>query len=126
MRLEHALKHALAGTGALYDFTGNWVNELKSTAKIVQKDMALSGVYESAVSEEGPTKSTRGDLVGYVDGCLIAFTVHWRDFQAITSWVGQLRPDTGIISTLWQMTKRVGDGDQWESINSGADFFNRL
>jgi hypothetical protein len=124
MRLEHALKHALAGTGALYDFTGSWVNELKSTAKIVQKNMVLSGAYESAVSEEGT--STTGDLAGHVDGYLIAFTVHWRDFQAITSWVGQLRPETGIISTLWQMTKRLGDGDQWESINAGADFFNRL
>ena len=122
---EKSLGRALAGTGTSVDFTGVWVNELKSVATITQFNGALTGTYVSQVSSTGGT--TTGDLVGYVDGDLISFVVHWRDFQAITAWVGQMVPNQApdTINTLWQMTKQVAVGEEWASINAGADSFVR-
>ena len=125
MTQETSLKRALAGTGAAIDFSGDWVNELTSKMSIVQTNDKLTGTYESAVS--GGSGTTIGDLQGYADGDLISFIVHWRDFQAITAWVGQLDPKTSAqtLNTLWQMTKQVTTGDEWASINAGADVFRK-
>jgi hypothetical protein len=124
MHLEKTLARALTGTGATIDFSGDWRNELKSVMHLKQQHGSLSGTYESAVSGGGGT--TVGDLLGYVDGSLISFVVHWRDFQAITAWVGQLDPQAATINTLWQMTKAVEPGSEWASINAGADYFTRI
>jgi hypothetical protein len=121
---EKALARAIAGTGDTVDFSGIWKNELQSTVTLEQEDGVLSGTYESAVSSDH--KQTKGELQGYVDGTLISFVVHWCEFQAITAWVGQLDPKTGQINTLWQMTKQVDAGDEWASINAGADYFTRV
>ncbi|MCA7001459.1 MULTISPECIES: avidin/streptavidin family protein [Dickeya] len=125
MHQENALAIAKVGSGLVVDFSGNWKNELGSTVILQQNNNTLSGTYVSAVSNSGT--STIGDLVGYVDGDLIAFVVHWRDFQAITSWVGQLAPGSSpdTIKTLWQMTSQVNPGNEWASINAGADDFVR-
>lgn len=125
MSYQHALSTALAGTGAAADFSGDWKNELKSTMNLTQVDDVLTGVYESAVSGGGGT--TKGDIQGYVDGTLISFIVHWRDFQAITAWVGRMtgEDDDASIETLWQMIKQVPEGEEWESINAGTDRFTR-
>ncbi|MBX9710083.1 MAG: avidin/streptavidin family protein [Xanthobacteraceae bacterium] len=125
MLQEKALARAKAGTGAAIDFSGTWINELKSEAVLVQANNVLSGTYLSAVSSDGT--QTTGDLQGYIDGDLISFVVHWRNFQAITAWVGQLDPAAPkeTINTLWQMTKQVSAGDEWASINAGADYFTR-
>jgi len=122
---EKSLGRAKAGTGTTVDFSGTWMNELKSEVTFKQTGAILSGTYESAVSAGG--SKTVGDLQGYVDGDLISFVVHWRDFQGITAWVGQLDPKaaTQQINTLWQMTKQVAIGDEWASINAGADYFTR-
>jgi hypothetical protein len=123
MKHEKALSRALAGTGAAVDFTGTWKNELKSEVKFTQTGDRLAGVYNSVVSGGGT--ATTGDVQGYVDGDLISFVVHWRSFQAITAWVGQLDPvaSTPTINSLWQMTKQVAAGEEWASINAGADVF---
>ncbi|KQT62072.1 MULTISPECIES: avidin/streptavidin family protein [unclassified Aureimonas] len=125
MQNEQALIRSKPGTGTAVDFAGNWTNELGSKMLLVQTGQALSGSYESAVSSGGTTAT--GTLTGYVDGDLIAFIVHWDQFQAITSWVGQLAPNapTDTIKTLWQMTNQVDVGDEWASINAGADVFTR-
>jgi hypothetical protein len=125
MRLEESLYRAKPGTGTTFDFAGTWKNTLGSKMTVVQTGDTFSGEYESAVSDRGG--STIGDLQGYVDGDLIAFVVHWRDFEAITSWVGQLVPKRSphAIQTLWQMVKEVASGAEWSSINSGADEFTR-
>lgn len=125
MRLEHALGRAKTGTGAAVNFAGTWKNELGSIMTLAQTGDTLSGQYESAVSSGSTT--TVGDLQGYVDGDLVSFIVHWRDFEAITSWTGQLKPGTSrdTIDTLWYMTKQVAVGEEWSSINAGADEFVR-
>lgn len=125
MQNEQALTRSKAGTGATVNFAGTWTNDLGSQMVLVQTGDALSGSYESAVSSGG-TPAT-GTLTGYVDGDLIAFIVHWDQFQAITSWVGQLAPNapTETIKTLWQMANQVDAGEEWASINAGADVFTR-
>jgi hypothetical protein len=124
MILEKALERAMAGTGGTIDFSGTWVNQLKSEAKIRQVNDVLDGTYTSTVSSSGA--KTVGDLQGYVDGDLVSWVVHWRDFQAITAWVGQLEPNApGQLKTLWQMTKQVSEGEEWASINAGSDVFVR-
>jgi hypothetical protein len=121
---EKALTRALAGTGTMIDFTGTWINQMKSEARIRQINGALTGEYESTDSAAGT--STLGDLSGYVDGNLVSWVVHWRDFQAITAWVGQLEPTSlSELKTLWQMTKQVAPGKEWASINAGSDMFFR-
>jgi hypothetical protein len=92
---------------------------------LVQRGHSLKGTYTSTVSSTGGI--TVGDLSGFVDGDLISFAVHWRDFQAITSWVGQCEPGSSqsTIKTLWQLTKQVAAGDEWASINAGSDVFKR-
>jgi hypothetical protein len=37
----------------------------------------------------------------------------------------QARRFADTIDTLWQMTKQVAAGDEWSSINAGADEFVR-
>jgi hypothetical protein len=125
MLQEKALERALAGTGTAVDFSGTWINELGSSVILTQKGDVLTGTYNSAVSAD--EHSTLGHLQGYVDGGLISFVVHWDEFQAITAWVGELDPKAAkqTINTLWQMTKKVPSGDEWASINAGADYFTR-
>lgn len=125
MKVEGSLGRARSGSGKTVNLAGTWKNELKSEMTLIQTNDVLAGEYDSAVSSTG--KRTIGDLQGYVDGDLVAFVVHWRDFQAITTWVGQLEPDASVetIKTLWQMTKQVGLGKEWASINAGSDSFTR-
>lgn len=89
---------------------------------ISQAKDVVNGTYKSAVSTGG-TPAT-GTLVGYVDGDLISFIVHWKEFQAITAWVGQLSAKKPTrLNTLWQMVSQVEPGEEWASINAGADSF---
>jgi hypothetical protein len=106
------------------DFSGTWKNELGSEMSLSQNGDKLTGDYNSAVSSDG--SHTSGRLRGYCDGDLIAFIVHWEEFQAITSWVGQVDSDGVSIHALWQMTKQVDEGQEWASINAGFDAFDRL
>ena len=124
MLQEKSLLRARTGKGTSIDFSGTWINELQSKMTIAQKGDILKGTYESAVSAGG--QRTTGDLQGYVNGDLIAFVVHWNEFQAITAWVGQLEPNNPRqLNTLWQMTKQVAAGEEWASINAGADYFSK-
>lgn len=123
MRIESSLRRATAGTGPATDFSGTWENELGSRMTLAQGGDGVSGAFDSAVS--GGHARTVGDLVGSVDGALLSVVVHWRDFQAITAWAGQIDPAGDTLSMLWQMVKQVDPGDEWVSINAGADTFVR-
>jgi hypothetical protein len=121
---EKVLTRALAGTGQFVDFSGTWINELGSQMTISQANDVVHGTYQSAVSSGGG--QTSGSLLGYVDGDLVSFVVHWDQFQAITAWVGQLEAaNPQQLNTLWQMTSQVAPGEEWASINAGADSFEK-
>jgi hypothetical protein len=125
-KLEMALQRAKTETIPSVDFSGDWKNELDSIMRLRQVGHALGGEYFSAVSAEHGTAI--GELKGFVKGDLISLTVYWHKEQAITAWVGQCVPKSSnrIISTLWQMTNQVFEGDEWASINAGADTFKKL
>ncbi len=124
MRQEDTLGRALAKTDTDIDFSGTWVNDLKSEAILQQNKNVLTGTYVS-VSRSGARAI--GDLQGYVTGDLISFVVRWRAAQAITTWVGQLEPLAPVqtLKTIWLMTKQVVPGEEWGSINTGSDSFVR-
>lgn len=115
---------ALTGTGGATDFSGTWQNELGSQMVLTHNGDRITGLYESTVS--GGHAKTTGDLVGFADGDLLTIVVHWRAFQAITAWVGQLDKAGANLNMLWQMVKQVDPGDEWSSINAGADSFTKV
>lgn len=127
---ESVLRHTEAAPAGAQpvNFAGKWHNELTSTVNFIVQGSSLTGTYESAVS--GGPASIKGDLVGFINGDMIAFTVSWPT-AAITAWVGQLTDENGVetIKTLWQMTQNVADANEpkglWASINAGADSFIR-
>lgn len=125
MRLEAAIIRSAPAT-APSDFSGDWRNELRSEMHLDQQGETLRGTYKSYKNDAGEIVA-EGEVTGWVSGKLISFTVNWAGLDSITSWVGQHIEDDGgpRIETLWQMIKRVSDGDEWESINAGADRFWR-
>jgi hypothetical protein len=129
MMHEAALSHTTdATTEPLPDFSGRWVNQLSSRMQLTVNGAQVSGTYESAVSGGGgPIK---GELVGFVNGDLIALVVNWPT-AAITAWVGQHVIENGseAINTLWQMTTNIPDPQEptglWKSVLAGTDRFHR-
>lgn len=126
---ERALSHTTDATAEPPpDFSGRWVNQLSSTMQLTIAGARVSGTYESAVS--GGAGPIKGDLVGFVNGDLIAFTVNWPT-AAITAWVGQLVVESGqdVVQTLWQMTTNIPDPSEptglWKSVLAGSDRFHR-
>ncbi len=126
MRVETAISRAEPEVAPL-DFSGDWKNELLSKMHLKQAGSSLSGSYTSYKNGAGEIAAT-GDLVGWASGKLIAFSVNWKGLNSITAWVGQFVEDQDgpRLETLWQMTKTVPDGSEWESINAGADRFWRV
>lgn len=113
---------------AQFDFSGHWVNELKSYMDLSISGNDVAGKYVSAVSDpEGPTPPL--PLRGSVAGDLISWTVNWG--EAITSWIGHGVTENGRpqILTLWQLVLTIPDEtdpeEQWKTIMSGADAFWR-
>jgi hypothetical protein len=113
---------------AQFDFSGHWVNELKSYMDLTVTGSDVSGKYVSAVSETGgPTPPF--PLRGSVAGDLISFTVNWG--EAITTWVGHGVMSNGApqILTLWHLVLTIQDEtnpqEQWKTVMAGADEFTR-
>lgn len=125
---EKAIAKAGAAVGAAVNFAGVWRNQLGSSMDLKIVGSLVSGKYESAVSGGGVP--VLGELVGFVNGDLISFTVNWPT-AAITAWVGQMINDNGfdVITTLWQMTTNIPDANEptgmWQSIFAGTDRFHR-
>ncbi|WP_315739233.1 MULTISPECIES: avidin/streptavidin family protein [unclassified Bradyrhizobium] len=126
MRLEPALSRSMPATEPL-NIGGDWKNELRSEMHLDQNGATLTGHYKSYKNDAGQI-AAEGPLVGWVSGKLVAFSVNWNGLDSITSWVGQHIEDQDgpRLVTLWQMTKAVPDGSEWESINAGADTFWRV
>jgi|AAFX01.1.fsa_nt_gi avidin family protein len=117
-----------ASAAASLNFAGVWKNQYGSKMTLTVSGSKLTGKYESAVSGGGAPIT--GDLCGFINGDVIAFTVNWPS-PAITAWVGQMVNDNGndVIPTLWQMTMNIADANEptgmWQSIYAGTDRFHR-
>lgn len=128
MNHEKALAKSKATSTAAPDFRGIWKNQYGSKMDLKVSGQTITGTYESPVSSTGSTVT--GDLVGFINGDLISFSVNWPT-AAITSWVGQAINDNGydVIATLWHMTVNISDAQEptgmWQSVYSGTDRFHR-
>lgn len=131
---EKALQHG-EGTpfsaGGATDFSGHWVNQMKSTMELTITGSDVTGTYESSTSAVDPTGgSIKGALKGYIAGDLISFTVLWPH-GSITAWTGQMVDDKTAprIKTLWHLVTEIPDADEekqlWKSTFAGADDFTR-
>jgi hypothetical protein len=115
--------------GASVNFSGQWKNQLGSVMDLTISGQSVTGTYSSPVSGGGGTVD--GDLVGYVDGDLIAFTVNWTTPASLTAWTGQLVAEGGqdVIRTLWHLVMNIPDANEptglWQSTFAGADNFYR-
>lgn len=130
MLTHKMIAQAAPSLGATIDFSGEWQNQLGSIMDLSMSGQSLSGRYKSPVSGDGT--SVGGDLVGWVDGDLISFTVNWTTPASLTAWTGQLVDESGreTIKTLWHLVKNIADADEenglWTSTLTGTDSFWRI
>jgi hypothetical protein len=111
------------------NFDGTWKNELTSDMTVQIAGERVTGKYRTGVGEPGPTEEF--DLVGFVSGDQISFTVNFGKYGSLASWVGQLTTEGGseVIKTIWLLSKNVADQDEpkklWGSVLTGYDNFVR-
>ena len=112
------------------DFAGVWENGLGSEMEIAVNVNQITGVYRTNVG--APTPSEEFDLVGFVTGDIITFTVNFGKYGSLTAWAGQhTEVSAGVfeIKTLWHLAKNVPDANEpeelWSAILAGANSFKR-
>lgn len=114
------------------NFGGKWHNQHNSEMDLtVAPGGQITGKYRTGVG--APTPAEEFDLVGFVSGDLISFTVNFGKYGSLTSWAGQhtLNPTSNReeIGTQWYLAKNVSDPDEpaklWGTILSGCDTFLR-
>jgi Avidin family len=131
--LQHAeLVHFRTPTikPAPFDFSGHWVNELKSYMDLKIDKGKVTGTYVSAVTETGSGPTPPYPVYGSVAGDLINFNVNWG--EEITSWIGHgviLAGGTAKILTLWHIVHTIPNEadpeNAWKTVSAGADQFHR-
>lgn len=107
--------------------SGTWHNEHGSELHLEADPSGhVVGRFRTGV---GFGKDESFDVVGRVANELVAFTVSFGPYGAITSWVGHLLAAEQRIEALWQMTLTLphpGRADElWKGVWSGADVFER-
>ena len=90
----------------------------------------VTGTYRTNVGAPAPTEEF--DIVGFVTGDLITFTVNFGMYGSLTAWAGQHtepRPNEYEIQTLWHLAKNIADPDEptglWAGVLAGANVFTR-
>ncbi len=113
------------------DFSGKWHNQHASEMNLtINSHGRVIGKYATGVG--APTPSEQFDLVGFVSGDLIVFSVDFGKYDSMTSWSGQLTLDKDgreKVETLWHLAKNIPDSEEpqklWAAIWSGCDTFYR-
>lgn len=112
------------------NFNGKWRNELGSEMELsVDIAGAVTGTFRTGVGSPRPEEEF--DLVGFVSGDLLSFTVNFGKYSSLTSWAGQHTIVGGAerIRTSWLLAKNVEDADEpaslWGAMLTGADTFRR-
>lgn len=109
-------------------FSGTWQNQLGSEMRLHAHGAHVKGTYHTAVGQ--PTEK-QSELVGFVLGDLITFTVNFG--KSLASWSGQIETIKGKpeeLVTLWHLVVNVKDEDEekgiWQDTYAGADRFKRV
>lgn len=110
------------------EIAGTWHNEHGSEIDLVADGTRLTGRFRSGTGlAQGRSES---ELVGFVSGNLIAFTVNFGSHGSLTAWVGHVVKEDGVICihASWNMTVELPGEDSedlWRGIWTGADKFER-
>lgn len=121
-----------SGSGAM-EFRGRWQNERGSILVIDDIDHRgrITGSYRTMVGS--PDGDEAFEVTGFVADELISLTANFGHYGSLTSWVGQYIAESGIIRTMWLLTKSTRDPDRpaggdhfWEAVLTGASSFMRL
>jgi hypothetical protein len=109
------------------DLEGTWHNEHGSELELVLDGRRLAGRFRSGT---GLAQGRGSELVGFVSGSLIAFTVNFGAHGSLTSWVGHIVMENGTprIHANWSMCvelPREETDELWRGTWTGADTFER-
>jgi hypothetical protein len=114
-----------------FDVSGRWFNQHGSVMDLeVDAAGRIRGSFRSGVGCPDPEETF--EVLGFVAGSLIGFTVNFGRYDSITSWAGHCGTEEGQekIYALWHMSVGIPGGGGpdrlWEAIWSGADTFLRL
>ncbi len=127
--LTGRLRSRLSEIGTI-DFSGKWTNRLGSEMNLSASETGkLQGTFQTHVGTPSPAESF--DLVGFVSGDLITFTVDFRPHGSLAAWAGHYAvvSSTERIYTLWHLAENIKDEEKptnlWAGILAGANVFER-
>lgn len=112
------------------DFTGNWKNTKNSLLTLTQNETALTGTFDSGVSDGGQV--IQAPIVGWVNGDRVSFTATYELFGTVVAWVGQVRGEPGnpVIDAHFLHESDVQNSEEleklWASTRTGSDQFSRV
>jgi hypothetical protein len=109
-------------------FSGSWKNQLKSVMHLQVQGGHVVGTYITAVGDPDEKES---ELIGFVLGDLITFTVNFG--KSLAAWSGQIQTAAGQVDelvTMWHLIVDVPDEQEekvmWKDTYAGSDRFTRL
>lgn len=109
-------------------FSGTWKNQLKSEMHLKVQGAHVTGTYITAV---GDPEQKESELIGFVLGDLITFTVNFG--KSLAAWSGQIQTLAGQndeLVTLWHLVVEVPDPREekgmWKDTYTGSDRFARV
>lgn len=112
------------------NFSGSWRNTKNSLLEIVQNGNALTGTFDSGVSDGG--QIIKAPIVGWVNGDRVSFTATYEVFGTVVAWVGQVRGEPGnpVIDAHFLHESDIIDSDEvenlWASTRTGSDQFTKI
>ncbi|WP_090757363.1 avidin/streptavidin family protein [Paracoccus chinensis] len=112
------------------DFSGRWNNTKNSLLELKQEGSALTGTFDSGVSDNG--KEIKAPVVGWVNGDRITFAATYKEFGTVVAWVGQATGEPGnpMIDAHYLHETDVAEGNEfeelWASTRTGSDQFRRI
>jgi hypothetical protein len=116
---------------------GDWVNAAGSRLVIVEREGALSGVYQTAIGAADQGKAY--PLTGWRNGRCVGFTASWApESDSVTAWTALLHDDGApALHTLWVLVRsrvfaRTAEGvterpaKPWEAFSVQTSVFRRM
>lgn len=112
------------------DFSGKWRNTKNSLLILKQKENALTGTFDSGVSDGG--KKIEAPVVGWANGDRVSFTVTYEMFGTVVAWVGQVKGEPGnpVIDAHFLHESDIPEAKEltelWRSTRTGSDQFSKI
>lgn len=111
------------------DIRGKWYNQHGSEIDLtIDERGRIHGSFRSSVGFPDPEETF--DVLGILNGDLVAFVVSFGKYDSVTSWTGHVAKPDGVetLDCLWHMSVGLPPGSEeqlWRGTWSGADTFLR-